>query len=153
MTLQVKKDGKVVRDTTFEFKDADRADHAIQVMEILSGDPGALHGDSMVWIEEDGDEEQHVKIIKKKMKVVEEDGEEKEAGEKKRIKVIVSEDEKGSWHVIEEREEGIDEEVYMFEGDDVEVELEEILEEGEGGEEVKVIVVRKHKKDTKENKQ
>jgi len=43
--------------------------------------------------------------------------------------------------------------VYMFEGDDVEVELEEILEEGEGGEEVKVIVVRKHKKDTKENKQ
>ncbi len=66
VTIKVKKDGKVVQDTTYQFDDADEAKHAVKMMEILSGDDkhmmhyefqtdsDDIHSNAMVFISEDG---------------------------------------------------------------------------------------------------
>lgn len=67
VTVQVKKDGKVVKDTTYQFEDEAEAKHAIQMMEVLSGEEkhmehynytiahsGEGHSKTMVFISEDG---------------------------------------------------------------------------------------------------
>ncbi|MCK5134723.1 MAG: hypothetical protein KAR19_02965 [Bacteroidales bacterium] len=90
ITIQVKKDGKVVQDTTYQFDD-------------------------------DAD-----------------------CAKKKHVKVVVSGDEHGTWHMEEEGLVEVEEEVYVITGDDAEVELEKILEEHGGDEEnVKIIVIKK----------
>lgn len=110
ITIQVKKDGKVVQDTTYQFDDDAEAKHAVKMMEILSGD------------------QKH-------------DG---ECIKKKHVKVIVSGDEHGTWHVDEEGLVEVEKEVYVLSGDDAEIELEKILEEHGGDEEnVKVIIIKK----------
>ena len=38
VSIKVKKDGKVIKDTTYQFDDASEAKHAIMMMEVLSGD-------------------------------------------------------------------------------------------------------------------
>ena len=112
-----------------------------------------IHGDSMVWIsEEDADGKdphgEHVIVMNKgdgetfDIFIDKGEFEEGKEGEKKRVKVVVSGDEKGNWHVTEKELEHMDEDVYIIkEGDDVKVELKEILEDHDG-ENVKVIVVK-----------
>lgn len=154
VTIQVKKGGKVVKDTTYQFNDATQAKHAVKMMEMLSGveDP-------------EGD---HVKVIKKRVKEGEDaqgehvivmksgDGdsfdilidEDIDSGDmkRKRVKVIVSDDEHATWHVDGKDLEQLEEDVYIIsEDEDVKAELEEILEDHEG-ENVKVIVVKKKPK-------
>ncbi len=70
MSIKVKKDGKLVKDTTYLFDDADEAKHAMKMMEIVSGDEphkehvtynyttthaGSNHSKAMVFISEDGE--------------------------------------------------------------------------------------------------
>ena len=125
-----------------------------------------IHGDSMVWISEEDADGKHVNVFKKKMIDGEDphgehvvvmkkgDGEtfdifidkeeykEGKKGEKKMVKVMVSGDEDGTWHVDGKELKHVDEDVYIIKGgDDVKVELKEILEDHDG-ENVKVIVVK-----------
>ena len=70
VSILVKKDGKVVKDTTYLFDDASEAKHAMKMMEIMSGDEphmehvkynyttahsGSGHSKAMVFISEDGE--------------------------------------------------------------------------------------------------
>ena len=70
VSIKVTKDGKVVKDTTYEFDDASEAKHALKMMEVMSGDEphmehvsydytmshaGSGHSKSMVFISEDGE--------------------------------------------------------------------------------------------------
>lgn len=66
VTVQVKEDGKVVKDTTYTYDDVDEATHAVQMLGILSGHGhGEMeyihktkcdgdHSKTMVFISEDG---------------------------------------------------------------------------------------------------
>ena len=191
VSIQVKKDGKVLRDTTYQFDDADEAEHVLKVVEVMSGldvdmDQGhysynytmshsgrehgnamvfiskdgekteikEFHGDSLVWISEGVEPDmehmhgENVMILKKG------DGEtfdilvEKEGDEpgKKRVKVVVSGDEKGNWTAVspDEMDPDDNEKVYYIsEDDDVQVKVRKIIEEDGEGENVKVIVIEK----------
>ena len=145
VTIKVKKDGKVIQDTTYQFDDADEAKHAVKMMEILSGDDehmmhyefqsdsdNDIHSNAMVFISEDGET---IDITIEK----DEDG---NIVKKKQMKVIVSGDGHKTWTVDSEDLIDVEENVYVISGDETEVELKEILEKHEG-EKVKVIVVEK----------
>lgn len=67
VSVKVEKDGKLVKDTTYSFKDADQAQHALMMMDMMGSDD-EMSGDSLVWISEG--EHQHdgdVKVIKYKI--------------------------------------------------------------------------------------
>ncbi len=61
MSIKVTKDGKVVKDTTYQFDDAAEAKNAMKMMEVMSGDElhkahsGSGHSKAMVFISEDGE--------------------------------------------------------------------------------------------------
>jgi hypothetical protein len=70
VSIVVKKDGKVVKDTTYQFDSADEAKHAMKMMEVMSGmdedmekvhynytmaHSGGKHANAMVFISEDGE--------------------------------------------------------------------------------------------------
>lgn len=70
VTMQVKKDGKIIKDTTYQFENDSDAKHAVKMMDIISGDekhmehvsynytsahPGKSHSKAMVFISEDGE--------------------------------------------------------------------------------------------------
>jgi len=70
VSILVKKDGKVVKDTTYQFDSADEAKHVVQMMEVMSGmdadmekmhynysmaHSGGKHANTMVFISEDGE--------------------------------------------------------------------------------------------------
>ncbi len=70
MSIKVKKDGKLVKDTTYLFDDADEAKHAMKMMELISGDEphmkhvtynyttahtGSGEAKTMVFISKDGE--------------------------------------------------------------------------------------------------
>ncbi len=143
VSIQVKKDGKVVKDTTYLFDDDQEAKHVMKMVEVMSGmdedmedmhynytmtHSGGEHGEAMVFISKDGDKTEikeihgdslvwisegegthgehkdgdHVVIVKKGDGEtfdiwVDEDG---SVEGKKRVKVIVSGDGKGSWTAI-----------------------------------------------------
>ncbi|MEN8227444.1 MAG: hypothetical protein ABFS38_04760 [Bacteroidota bacterium] len=169
ITIKVKEDGKVVKDTTYQFEDAAEAKHVVFISEDgKTKEIKEFHGDSLIWITEEEVEGDHVKIIKKKMvsgdhphgeKVVvikkgdgetmdifiDEESEGEENVKMKRVEVMVSGDEDGTWHVDSKELKDVEEDVYVISGDDVEGELKEILEDSEG-ENVKVIVVKKKSK-------
>ena len=67
VTVKVEKDGKVVKDTTYNFKDAEQAENALMIMDLMGADDEDMvkihqsmsesHGDhskTMVFISEDG---------------------------------------------------------------------------------------------------
>jgi hypothetical protein len=189
VSIQVKKDGKVVKDTTYEFDDAKEAKHVLKMVEIMSGEEhmegmnynytishaGEGHskamvfisedgkktkikeisGDSLVWVSEgDGEHEihkhgEHVVVMKKgdgeSFDIwVDEDGD--EDVKKKKIKVVVSEDDHGSWTAVSADETDVDQDVYILNGaDDLKEEMKKIMEEYDGveGANVKVIVTKK----------
>ena len=147
VSIKVKKDGKVIQDTTYQFDDASEAKHAIMMMEVLSGDDKAMehaHGKKVIVMKSDDGNTFDI--------VVDEDGEESDMLETKEIKVIVSGDEEGNWTVVEGGEKMMekDENVYIFKGDDdVKVKVLQVVEEDSDlGEdvEVEVKVIKKEKK-------
>ena len=168
VSIQVKKDGKVVKDTTYTYDDAAEAKHVWKMVEVMSGmdvemDKGhynytmahsdGKHANTMVFISEDGDKTKIMEMHGDSLTWVSE-GEEQEG--KKHVKVIVSGDEKGKWHAVstDELDMDEDEKVYFIsDDDDVKVEIREVLEETGDGETVKVIVVKKemHEEDHDED--
>ena len=155
VSVVVKKDGKLIKDTTYLFEDASEAEHALKMMEILTGEDihmehsGENNTKAMVFISEDGEK---TELREYKGDALEWTGEEEGKGpvvKKKEIRVRVSDDEEGSWTVIEGDEKlmDMDEKVYVIEGDDdMKTELLEILKEHDGKKDsnVKVIVLRKN---------
>jgi len=209
VTVQVKKDGKVVKDTTYLFEDDTDAKHAVKMFEMISSEGEQemeytytmahtgeantktmvfvsrdgekteikeVHGDSLVWISEDEQEEGQTKVMRYKVEKEGEDGEHvvvvtsSEGGtydilideelegapvkKEKRVKVVVKEDENGLMQISEEEMIDSDEEVYVIKGDDVEKELKEIMKQVEDAdtEQVKVIVIKKGEKPEKKEK-
>lgn len=147
LTIQVKKDGKVLKDTTYQFEDEAEAIHAMKMMELISdfdedmeevhynytttggkhantmvfiSEDGEkteikeIHGDSLVWIEEgEHPHGEHVIVMKSDDGetidiLIDEDGEH-EVVKKKEIKVIISDDQEGSWTVNSKELKEIDE--------------------------------------------
>ena len=172
VTVQVKKDGKVVKDTTYLFEDEAEANFAIQMMEhhnytmahsgeghsktmIFISEDGKkteikhLDGDSLAWISEDDHPHgEHVVVVKsgdgETFDILIDEDEDGKTVVKKEVTVIVSGDE------LHEAHENVfisddDENVYVIKGDsdDIHVEIEEIIKEHGDGENVKVIVIKK----------
>jgi len=67
VSVKVEKDGKVVKDTTYNFEDADQAEHALMMMDMMGSDDEHLvkihksmseshggHSKTMVFVSEDG---------------------------------------------------------------------------------------------------
>lgn len=163
ITVQVKKDGKVLKDTTYHFEDETDAKHVIKMVEMLSGDglkeleynyTTALSDDSdskvMVVISKDGEKTEIREMtgdslvwvsegeegdgpVKVMTYKVETEGEPGMNG--KRIKVVVTEDEDGVTHISEEEMVESEEEVYVISGDESEKELKEIMEKVKSEEE------------------
>ena len=141
VSIQTIRDGEVVLDTTYRFEDVKKAEHALELLEIMSHEPGdhtktlvvvtedgkktkikEIESDSLVWVSEDECDGKHVKIMKVK---VDEDGEMEED-----VHVIVYGDEEGEWSVIEKK-----------------------LDEKDEGDEVEVIVIKKKVKEKDSKKQ
>ncbi len=113
VTVKVEKDGKVVKDTTYSFDDAKQAKHAMKMMEVMSGDEEHMmehHGDhsnSYVIISEDG-EKTEIKSMSGDPHVWVSEGEEHgDHVHKKKIKVMISDDEDGEWEVISSDDEDV----------------------------------------------
>lgn len=141
VTVKVSKDGKVVKDTTYQFDDSAEAKHAVKMMEEMSRDEKNILKYSYT-VDSDSDKPS------KKMVFISEDEEKTEIRELHGDSLVwVTEGEHDGEHVIvmksgdgETFDILIDED--FEDGDDVKVELKEILEE-HGGENVKVIVVKR----------
>jgi hypothetical protein len=144
VSILVKKNGEVIKDTTYQFNNASDAENALDMMEIISEDEPVsgeyeynysmsrsegnqkraivfisedgdhtkitgLDGDSLVWIEEGDDSDiqgEHVIVMKSKdggtYNVIVEDEDEGQADTKeKKIRVVVTDDEGGTWTVHE----------------------------------------------------
>lgn len=145
VSVKVKKDGKVVTDTTYAFDDADQAKQALKMMDMMTGDEkhmkhtgsseakrmvfisedgelteiSEFSGDSAVWVTEKEVDGDHVKVMKYRIK----EGEEpagKHIVKKKEVKVVVSGDDEGNWTVVEGDEKMMDkdENVFIMKGDD-----------------------------------
>ena len=104
ITVQIKKDGKLVKDTTYQFEDDKQAKHVVKMMEVMSGD------DEHVMVMKSGEGDSFDILI-------DEDSEGGGMVRKKQVKVIVSGDEHGTWHVDGKELEHIDEDCH-HEGDD-----------------------------------
>ena len=171
MSIKVTKDGKVVKDTTYLFDDADKAKHAMKMMEIVSGDEphkehvtykyttahtGSGEAKTMVFISEDGETTEITEFSgdsnvwvseeevdgKKVIVMKSEDGD--DIVKKKEIKIVVSGDEEGNWTVVEGEEKMMDkdENVFIIKGDDdMKVEMKKIMEEYDGVEGANVKVI------------
>ena len=78
VSVKVTKDGKVVKDTTYQFDDASEAKHAMKMMEVMSGDDehmeyitkkytsahsGSGEAKTMVFISEDGEKTEIKEIL------------------------------------------------------------------------------------------
>lgn len=102
VSVKVEKDGKVVKDTTYSFKDADQAEHALMMMDMMGSDD-EMSGDSLVWISEgehDGDDGKRVVVVKSGDGetydiLIDEDGKDEDGNvvKTKEVKVIVTSDE------------------------------------------------------------
>lgn len=171
MSIKVTKDGKVVKDTTYLFDDADKAKHAMKMMEIVSGDEphkehvtykyttshtGSGEAKTMVFISEDGETTEITEFSgdsnvwvseeevdgKKVIVMKSEDG--GDIVKKKEVKIVVSGDEEGNWTVVEGDEKMMDkdENVFIIKGDDdMKVEMKKIMEEYDGVEGANVKVI------------
>lgn len=155
VTIQVKKDGKVIQDTTYQFNDADDANQVIKMLGVMLGDeehgaynytatmsediqPGKMvfvsrdgektvvkeiSGDSLTWVSEGESDDDHVKVLKYRVKgddesqgehvivmksedgesfdiLLDEDVDNGDADIEKKVTVVVSGDEDGEWKVV-----------------------------------------------------
>jgi len=140
VTVKVEKDGKTVKDTTYTFESAEDAHHAMQMMEIHTGD--------------------HEDMMKIHQEIMKEGGKETSSyvfvtsgGEEQKIKVVqgdsvvwITEDGPVEKHVVVKKSgEGDEWEIISGEEGDMEMEV-----EVEKDEDVEVIIVKKKVKKEKE---
>ena len=168
VTIQVKEDGKVVKDTTYSFEDAEEAHHVLKMVEVMTGEglheaheeytytmhSDGDHASKMVFISKDGDKTIIKEIDGDSTVWVSDDGEVHEHGEH----VIVMKKGDGETFDIlmdSEMEEGHSKKIKVIVTDEGDGDytiitdgeegehIKEITKVGEDGEEVKVIVVKK----------
>jgi hypothetical protein len=159
MSIKVTKDGKVVKDTSYQFDNAAEAKNAMKMMEVMSGDElhkehvtynyttaHSGHGEAktMVFISKDGETTEISELHGDSLVwVTEEEHDGKkvivmksgDVVKKKEIKVMVSSDGEGNWTVVEGDEKMMDKD------ENVKVNVIKIMEEEGDGENVKVIVI------------
>jgi hypothetical protein len=153
VTIQVKKDGKVIQDTTYQFNDADDANQVMKMLGVMLGDEGDINytatmskdiqpgkmvfiskdgektvvkeisEDSLTWVSEGESDDDHVMVLKYRVKgdeesqdehvivlksddgksfdiVLDEDVDNGDADVEKKVTVVVSGDEDGEWKII-----------------------------------------------------
>ena len=167
ITIQVKKDGKVVKDTTYQFDDADEAKHVVKMMEMMSGmdadmekihynysmaHSGGKHAKAMVYISEDG-EKTEIKEIHGDSLVWITEGE----GDCEHVKVMKykmkegddphMEHMHGEHVVVMKKGDGDTFDIYIEKDGEKSVKVHKIMEEEGEGENVKVIVIKKEIKE------
>ena len=153
MSIKVTKDGKVVKDTSYQFDDAAEAENAMKMMELMSGDElhkehvtynyttaHSGHGEAktMVFISEDGKTTEISEFHGDSLVWVTE-----EEHDGKKV-IVMKSGEEGNWTVVEGDEKMMDkdENVFIIKGDDdVKVKVMKIMDEEGDGENVKVIVI------------
>lgn len=159
VSVKVKKDGKVVKDTTYLFEDASEAKHAMKMMDVMSGDDehmehitynyttahtGGETGNVTVFISEDGETTEIKEIHEDSLVwIIEKEGEEPHV---QHVHIMKSEDDE-SFDIVKKKKV----KVVVEEGDDVEwhVEGDEMIYESDenvfvikGDDEVKVKVMK-----------
>jgi hypothetical protein len=160
VSILVKKDGKVIQDTTYQFDNAAEAEQAVKMMGVLSGDdehmehysynytttlPDGGESKRMVFISEDGKKTEIREFQGDTLVwVSEEEGEGKDIVTEKHIRVMVSDDEGGTWNIV--THEGDDQDgqnVIILKDEDGNIDIKKIMEEQGEGENVKVIIIQK----------
>jgi len=144
--VKVKKDGKVVRDTSFQFEDASQVDHALKIMEAFSEDgehlvkvqkhPGEAHGShssARVYVTREGGKTTVKEMMGDSLVWISEEEFDGEHPRGKHVMVVTSDD-----------DETFD--ILMDGDEDEEIEIEKHLKEQGDAEEVEVIVIKKKKK-------
>lgn len=162
VTIKIKEDGKVIKDTTYQFEDADEARHALKMMEILSGDEkhgmhynyttahaGGGESKAMIFISEDGKTTEIKKYHGDSLVWVSE-GEHGEVHSHGEHVVVVKSGDGETFDVIikegsDELHE-VNENVFIIKEDGEDIDLEKIMEEHGEGENVKVIIIKKEEK-------
>ena len=142
VTIQVKRDGKVVKDTTYQFDDADEADHVVKMIEVMSGmdadmekihynytmsHSGGKHANTMVFISKDGEKTEIMEIHGDSLVWITE-GE----GDGEHVKVL---------KIVEEEGEGENVKVIM-----IKKEIKEMDEDVDHDKDVEVEVIKKKQK-------
>ena len=118
VSVKVKKDGKVVKDTTYNFDDEIQAEHALMMMDMMGSEAEHQHEDhdgehvKIIKYKIDGDDAEGKKVVVIKSEdgetfdiLIDEDIEDEDGNivKTKEVKVIVSGDEDGEWTVTEEK--------------------------------------------------
>lgn len=146
VTVRIEKDGNVIQDTTFLFEDAEEAMHAVEMMEMLSGEEDGMMEHSYSYAMSDDDDSHTLVVVSRKGKNTEiremtgdslvwvsEDG-----GDDGQVKVI-------SKKLKDANED--EENVYVISGDDdVKAQVEKILKDHGDADQVKVVVIEKKDK-------
>jgi hypothetical protein len=170
VTVQLKKNGKVLKDTTYHFEDEAEAKHAMQMMELLSGEEkhsghynytmahsGKGQSKAMVFISEDGNHTEVKHFNGDSLVWVSNDDHPQgehvvivKSSDGETFDVLMDEDEDGKKVLKKELKVIVSgdelheahEDVFISE-DDIDVEIEKIIKEHGDGENVKVIVIKK----------
>ncbi len=97
VSVKVKKDGKVVKDTTYSFEDEAQAEHALMMMDMMGSEGEHHHGKKVVVVKTCDGETFDI--------LIDEEGEDEDGNivKTKEVKVIVSSDDDGEWTVTEEK--------------------------------------------------
>ena len=121
VSVKVTKDGKVVKDTTYQFEDAAEAKHAMKMMEVISGDDehmehisynitsahtGSGEAKTMVFISEDGEKTEIKEIHKDSLVWIEEKHGDGEHVKVMKYKVKEGEEPHGEHVIVMKSEDG-----------------------------------------------
>jgi len=166
VTILVKKDGKVIQDTTYHFDDAAEAEQVVKMIGVLSGDDEHMEHVTYNYtttVSEGGDAKKMVFVSKDGKKteirefqgdtlvwVSEDEGEGGDVIKEKHVTVVVSDDEGGTWNMVtHEGDDDAGDHVIILEDDDGNMNIQKYMEEQEDGENVKVIIIKKQKEEKK----
>jgi hypothetical protein len=171
VTIQVKKDGKVVKDTTYLFDDADDAEHVVKMMEVMSGmdadmgkihynytmdHSGGKHANTMVFISKDGEKTEIKEICGDSLVWITEGEGDGEHVKVMRYKMKEGEDSHmehmhGEHVIVMKKEDGETFDIYIDKDGEKSVKVLKIVEEEGEGENIKVIVIKKEIKEIDED--
>jgi len=146
--VKVKKEGKVVRDTSFQFEDASQVEHALKIMKALSGEgehvvkvqkhKGEAHGShssNFVYVTKKGGKTTVKEMKGDSLVWISEEEFDGEHPHGKQVMVVTSDDDETFDIIMDEDED-----------EEIEIEIEKHLKEQGDAEEVEVIVIKKKKK-------
>ena len=171
VTIQIKKDGKVIKDTTYLFDDANDAEHVVKMMEVMSGmdadmekihynyimaHSGGKHANTMVFISKDGEKTEIKEICGDTLVWITEGEGDGEHVKVMKYKMKEGEDPHmehmhGEHVVVMKKEDGDTFDIYIDKDGEKSVKVLKIVEEEGEGENIKVIVIKKEIKEIDED--